>query len=404
MWIATLATGLAAAAWLAWPQPIAVDLAAVSTGPMEVTVNDDGKTHVRHIYTVSAPIAGKVLRISHPLGEEGPISRHVGDEVKANDTVVAVMQPATPSFVDFRSREEVQAAVAAAEAYVKYAESEVRRLEAAAAFYRGELARAQTLARTQTVSVQALDKAKFDAESNEAALVSAKAQVAVWQGVSKSLAARLIDPSSSPPMQDPVCCVQIRAPTTGRVLKIIQESESVVQPGTPLLEIGDLLDLEVVADLLSTDAVEIKPGAAVVIDGWGGAPIKARVTRVDPVGFLKVSALGIEEQRVRVTIDFVDGPKSWSTLGHDFRVAVHVTVWNSDNAVMVPVGALFRKADSWAVFLVKEGRARIALVQIGHRNDRVAEVISGLSVGDQLVLHPSDRIGDGVRVAKRENR
>jgi HlyD family secretion protein len=404
MWIASLATGLAAAAWLAWPQPIAVDLATVTTGPMEVTVNDDGKTHVRHIYTLSAPIAGKVLRISHPLGEEGPISRHVGDEVKVNDTVVAVMQPATPGFVDFRSREESQAAVAAAEAYVKYAESEVRRLEAAVAFYRGELARAQTLARTQTVSVQALDKAKFEAESNEAALVSAKAQVAVWQGVSKSLAARLIDPSSSPPMQDPVCCVQIRAPATGRVLKIIQESESVVQPGTPLLEIGDPLDLEVVADLLSTDAVEIKPGAPVLIDGWGGAPIKARVTRVDPVGFLKVSALGIDEQRVHVTIDFVDGPKSWSTLGHDYRVTVHVTVWNSDNAVAVPVGALFRKDDTWAVFLVKEGRARIALVQIGHRNSRVAEVISGLSVGDRLVLYPSDRIGDGVRIAKRENR
>jgi hypothetical protein len=141
---------------------------------------------------------------------------------------------------------------------------------------------------------------------------------------------------------------------------------------TPLLEIGDPLDLEVVADLLSTDAVGIKPGAPVLIDGWGGAPIKARVTRVDPVGFLKVSALGIDEQRVRVTIDFVDGPKSWSTLGHDYRVTVHVTVWNSDNAVTVPVGALFRKAESWAVFLVKEGRARIALVQIGHRNSRVA--------------------------------
>jgi HlyD family secretion protein len=404
MWIASLVTGLAAAAWLAWPQPIAVDLAAVTTEPMEVTVNDDGKTHVRHIYTVSAPIAGKVLRISHPLGEEGPISRHVGDEVKANDTVVAIMQPTTPGFVDFRSREEARAAVAAAEAYVKYAESEVRRLEAAVAFYRGELARAQTLARTQTVSVQALDKAKFEAESNEAALVSAKAQVAVWQGVSKSLAARLIDPSSSPPLQDPVCCVQIRAPATGRVLKIIQESESVVQPGTPLLEIGDPLDLEVVADLLSTDAVGVKLGAPVLIDGWGGAPIKARVTRVDPVGFIKVSALGIEEQRVRVTIDLVDGPKSWSTLGHDYRVTVHVTVWTSDNAVTIPVGALFRKDDSWAVFLVKEGRARIALVQIGHRNSRVAEVISGLSVGDRLVLHPSDRISDGVRVAKRENR
>jgi HlyD family secretion protein len=398
------AAAVLAAAWFAWPRPVGVDLATVVSVPMEVTVNDDGKTRVRHVYTVSAPIAGKVLRISHPLGEEGAISRHVGDEVKANDTVVAIMQPTTPSFIDFRSREEAQAAVAAAEAYVKYAESEVRRLEAAVAFYRGELARAQALARTQTVSVQALDKAKFEAESNEAALVSAKAQVAVWQGVRKSLAARLIDPSSSPPMQDPVCCVQIRAPATGRVLKIIQESESVVQPGTPLLEIGDPLDLEVVADLLSNDAVGIKTGAPVLIDGWGGAPIKARVTRVDPVGFLKVSALGIEEQRVRVTIDFFDGPKSWSALGHDYRVTVHVTVWTSDNAVTIPVGALFRKGDSWAVFVVKEDRAQTALVQIGHRNSRVAEVISGLSVGNRLVQHPSDRISDGVKVVQRENR
>jgi HlyD family secretion protein len=371
---------------------------------MEVTVTDDGKTHLRHIYTVSAPIAGKLLRISHPLGEEGMISRHVGDEVKANDTVVAVMQPTTPGFVDFRSREEAQAAVAAADAYVKYTESEVRRLEAAVAFYRAELARAETLARTQTVSVQALEKAKFEAESNEAALVSAKAQIAVWQGVRKSLAARLIDPSSSPPLEDPVCCVQIRAPATGRVLKIVQESEAIVPPGTPLLEIGDPLDLEVVADLLSTDAVGIKPSAPVLIDGWGGPPIKARVTRVDPVGFLKVSALGIEEQRVRVTIEFVDGPESWSALGHDYRVTVHVTVWNADNVVTVPVGTLFRKGDSWAVFVIKEDRAQTALVQIGHRNSRVAEVISGLSVGDRLVLHPSDRISDGVKVVQRENR
>jgi len=395
------AAAVLVAAWFAWPRPVGVDLATVVRGPMEVTVNDDGKTRVRHVYTVSAPIAGKVLRISHPLGSEGTFSRHVGDEVKANATVVAVMQPTTPSFVDFRSREEAQAAVAAADAYVKYAESEVRRLEAAVTFYRGELARAQALARTQTVSVQALDKAKFDAESNEAALVSAKAQVAVWQGVSRSLAARLIDPSSAPPTQDPVCCVQIRAPATGQVLKIIQESEAVVQPGTPLLEIGDPLDLEVVADLLSTDVVGIKPGAPVRIDGWGGAPIRARVTRVDPAGFLKVSALGIEEQRVRVTIDFVDEPKSWSTLGHDYRVTVHVTVWTSDNVLTVPVGALFRKGNDWAVYSVKGGRARTAVVKIGHRNAQVAEVLSGLGAADRVVLHPSDRVREGSAVAQR---
>ena len=389
--------------WFAWPAPVAVDLAVVTKGPMEVTVDDDGKTHVRHIYTVSAPIAGKVLRISHPSGEGG-VSRHVGDEVVANDTVVAVMQPTTPGFVDLRSRQEIEAAVAAADGYVKYTQSEVQRLEAAVAFYRTELARAQALARTQTISAQALDKAKFEVATNEAALASAKAQVEVWQGVRRSLAARLIDPSSAAALNDPVCCVEIRAPVTGRVLKIIQESETVVQAGTPLIDIGDPRDLEVVADLLSTDAVEIKPGSSVRIDGWGGSPIRARVTRIDPAGFLKVSALGIEEQRVRTTIDFVDPPEAWSRLGHDYRVIVHVTTWSADSVLALPVGALFRKEEDWAVFAVKDGRARTTVVKIGHRNNRVAEVLSGLSEGDRVVLHPSDRVKEGVAVAERETR
>jgi HlyD family secretion protein len=402
-WTAAVAATLAGILWLAWPASVGVDVATVNAGPMQVTVDDDGKTHVRHIYAVSAPIAGKVLRISHPHGDEG-ISRHVGDLVTANETVVAIMQPTTPGFVDFRSREEAQAAVAAADAYVKYAESEVRRLEAAVTYYRGVLARAQELARTQTVSIQTLDKAKFDTESNEAALVSAKAQVAVWQSVRRSLAARMIDPSSSPPMEDPVCCVQIRAPVTGRILKILQESEAVVQSGTPLLEIGDPLDLEVVADLLSTDAVGIKPGAPVRIDGWGGAPIQARVTRVDPAGFLKVSALGIEEQRVRTTMDFVDPSETWSSLGHDYRVIVHVTVWSADDVLAIPLGALFRKGNDWAVYLIKSGRARTTVVAVGHRNTQTAEVLSGLAVGDRVVLHPSDRVREGASVAERETR
>ena len=389
--------------WFAWPAPVAVDLAVVTKGPMEVTVDDDGKTHVRHIYTVSAPIAGKVLRISHPSGEGG-VSRHVGDEVVANDTVVAVMQPTTPGFVDLRSRQEIEAAVAAADGYVKYTQSEVQRLEAAVAFYRTELARAQALARTQTISAQALDKAKFEVATNEAALASAKAQVEVWQGVRGSLAARLIDPSSAAALTDPVCCVQIRAPVTGRVLKIIQESETVVQAGTPLIEIGDPRDLEVVADLLSTDAVEIKPGSSVRIGGWGGSPIRARVTRVDPAGFLKISALGIEEQRVRTTIDFVDPPEAWSRLGHDYRVIVHVTTWAADSVLALPVGALFRKEEDWAVFAVKDGRARTTVVKIGHRNSRMAEVLSGLSEGDRVVLHPSDQVKEGVAVVERETR
>jgi HlyD family secretion protein len=399
-WIIMLGAGLTALAWYAWPQPVLVDIATVSRGPMEVTVDDDGKTNVRHIYTVSAPIAGKVLRISQRPGDLGP-SRHVGDQISA-ETVVAVMQPTTPSFIDFRSREEAEAAVAAADAAVKYAESEVHRLEAAVTFYRTEFERAQSLVRTQSASVQSLDKAKFDAETNEAALTSAKAQVGVWQSVRTSLAARLIEPSAASAVpSNPACCIEVRAPVTGRVLKVNQESEGVVQPGSPLIEIGDPLDLEVVADLLSSDAVQIIPGASVRIDGWGGPPISGRVTRVDPAGFLKVSALGIEEQRVRVTIDFIDPPEVWARLGHDFRVVVHVTVWKTDDTLTVPLGALFRKGEDWAVFTVRNGRAQTTVVQVGHRDARIAEVISGISQGDEVVLHPSDRVADGVRLSQR---
>ncbi len=381
-------------AWFAWPRPIGVDLATVMKGPMQVTVDDDGKTRVRHIYTVSAPIAGRVLRISPP--------RHVGDEVIADETVVAVMQPMTPSFVDARSREELQAAVAAAEASVKLAEAEVRRIQAALEFARSDLQRAQALARTETISAKALDKAKLDVETNEAALASAKAQLEVRRSERASVAARLIEPSSAPVPSNPGCCIQLRAPVTGRVLKIIQENEAVVAAAAPLIDIGDPLDLEVVADLLSTEAVQIKPGAPVEIDGWGGPVVRGRVARVDPAGFVKVSALGIEEQRVRVTIDFAEPPAAWSQLGHDFRVTVRVTTWKADSVLTVPVAALFRRGDEWAVFAVKGGRARATPVKIGHRNARVAEIVSGLAAGDTVVLHPSDRVRDGTSVAQRQ--
>jgi HlyD family secretion protein len=196
--------------------------------------------------------------------------------------------------------------------------------------------------------------------------------------------------------------VQIKAPVTGRILKIIQDSEAVVQAGTPLIDIGDPADLEVVAELLSNDAVQIKVDAPVRIDGWGGAPMQGRVARVDPAGFVKVSALGIEEQRVRTTIDLTDGPETWSRLGHDYQVIVHVTVWSADDVLSVPVGALFRRGDQWAVFQLKDGRASVTVVKVGHRNGRVAEVLSGLSAGDRVVLHPSDRIKHGVAVSERE--
>ncbi len=400
-WTLALATILAIAVWMAWPAPVGVDLATVKRGPMEVTVDDDGKTQVEHVYTVSAPIAGKVLRISHPNGAQG-VSRHVGDKVIANETVVAVMQPTTPGFLDVRSRSQLEAELVAADAAVKQGEAEVRRLEAALAFSRVELRRAETLLRTRNVSEQAVDKAQLQVDTNEAALASAKAKVELLRGVRSSFEARLMDPSSAPAPTDGSCCIQVRAPVTGHILKIIQESEAVVPAGAPLVEVGDPRDLHVVADFLSSDAVQIKPGAAVRIDGWGGPTLAGRVRRVDPAGFLKVSALGIEEQRVHTTIDFTGPAEAWSPLGHDFRVVVHVTVWRSDDVLTVPISALFRKAEDWAVFTVRDGRARTTVVQAGHRNSRQAEILAGLAPGDAVVLHPSDRVRERSRLAERE--
>jgi HlyD family secretion protein len=379
-----------------------MDIALVSKGSMEVTVDEEAKTRVRHVYTVSAPVAGKVLRISHPLGEQGP-SVHVGDQVKAAETVVAIMQPTVPSFLDVRSREELQAMLSAADAAVALAEAEVSRIEAALEFSRSELRRAEALAKNNNIPERALEKARFDVRTNEAALASARAQLDVRRSERATVAARLIDPSTPKPAAGKDCCIQLRAPVTGVVLKIIQDSEAVVPAGAPLIDIGDPLDLEIIADLLSTDAVHVTAGATVWIDGWGGLAIQARVTRVDPAGFLKISALGIEEQRVRTTIDFVDSPVAWARLGHDYRVIVHITVWKGEQVLSIPVGALFRKGDEWAVFAVKDGRTRTTVVKIGHRNSRTAEVLSGLAEGDRVAVHPSDRIREGSAVAQRES-
>jgi|GWRWMinimDraft_15_1066023.scaffolds.fasta_scaffold03147_2 HlyD family secretion protein len=392
--LGVLGLGLAIAGivWIAWPNPIPVDFAVVTKGPMEVTVDDEAKTSVREVYTVSAPVSGKLLRIA----------RDAGDPVIADETVVAVMQPVTPAFHDASTHEQLLAAAAAADAAEKLAEAEVRRIAAALDFARKELGRAQELARTDTIAVRTLDKARFDAEANAAALASAKAQLDVRRSERASVAARLIDPSSVPAQSNSACCIQIRSPVAGRVLRILQESETIVQAGAPLIEIGDPQDIEVVAELLSTDAVQITPGAPVRIDGWGGPAVRGKVRRIDPAGFVKISALGIEEQRVRTWIDFTDPYEKWQQLGHDYRVIVHVTIWQDDGVLTAPAGAFFRKGNDWAVFAIRDGRARSVLVTLGQRNNQTAQILSGLSEGDKVVLHPSDRISEGVAVAQRE--
>lgn len=392
--LAATAAVLILLAWFVWPKPVPVDLAALVRGPMEVTVDEEARTRVRHIYTVSAPLTGTVLR----SGSEA------GDEVIANETVIAVMKPMAPSFHDPRLHQELTAALSAAEAAVKLAQAERQRADAALTFSRSQLKRVQALAATGNVSRAALDKALAEEKTAEAALASAAAELQVRKNERESAAARLQNPGDGdtvPNEKENGCCIQIRAPVTGRVLKLLQESEAVVQAGTPLIEVGDARDLEIVADLLSTDAVQVRGGARVHIDGWGGELIEGRVKRVEPAGFLKVSALGIEEQRVRTIIDFMEPPENRSALGHDYRVIVHVVTWQGDDVLMVPISSLFRVSDKWAVYKLSSGRARTTPVTVGHRNNRFAEILSGLSEGDKVVMHPSDRVRDGARIAQR---
>lgn len=374
------------------PKPVSVDLAEVTRGPMQVTVDEEAKTRIKEVFVVSAPVTGKLMRIA----------LEPGDEIKQGETVVAVIQPMAPPFLDVRTRREHEAHVAAASAGVSVAESELRQAEFELGFAQSELQRARTLARAQTVSERALEKAELEVETRQAIVVKSKASLELRKRELESQQAHLIGPEDDAGFTkvEP-CCVQVRAPVSGRVTKLIEESEKIVLAGAPLVVVGDPRSLEILVELLSTDAVKVQEGARARVEGWGGRDVlAARVRRIEPSGFTKVSALGIEEQRVRVLLDFVDGAAG-SGLGDDFRVYVRIVAWEKEDVVRVPLGALFRRGDKWAVFKVTANRAEVAEIEIEQKNAELASVIAGLEPGERVILHPSDRVADGVRVEER---
>jgi HlyD family secretion protein len=385
------AATLVAMAWALWPKPVLVDFATIARGPLEVTVEDEGITRIREIYTVSAPTGGKMLRAP----------REVGDTVTAGETVVAVFQPTEPAFLDARMQRVSQAAVDAAGAAVQLAEAQLAQARSQLEFLQGDLRRATELVARNAVSARTMEKARLDVATGEAAVASAIANLEVRRRELESARAQLIQPGENG-VAPSTCCINVRAPVTGRVLKILVESEQVVQAGTPLMEIGDPADLEAVVELLSRDAVRVAHGAPARIESWGGeTALNARVVRVEPSGFTKVSALGIEEQRVRAVLEFTDPPQAWQRLGHAFRIVARIRVWSAADEVLVPLGALFRNGDRWAVFAAVDGRAHLRPVEIAERDLRSARVVDGLRPGDEIILHPSDRIRDGARVARR---
>jgi len=371
-----------------WPSAASVDLAPVTRGPLRVTVDEEGETRVRDRFVVSAPVAGRALRV-----ELEP-----GDIVRRGETVVATFLPAAAVPLDARSRAEAEAAVAAARAALGSTRAERERAQAALTLARSELVRHRELAAQRIVSRQALEAKETEARAAEEALRAAEFAVASATHQGEMAGARLL-PAGATGSARPFA---IRSPIDGVVLKRLRESEAVVPAGEPLLELGDPRRLEIVSDLLSTDAVKVRPGAPVLLEQWGGDhPIRARVRRVEPSGFVKVSALGVEEQRVNVVMDFEDPLGAWSALGDGYRVEVRIVVWEGDAVLKVPTSSLFRRGDDWAVFAVSGGRTEMRLVEVGRRNGAFAEVVSGLREGEPVVLHPSDSLRDGSRVMAR---
>jgi HlyD family secretion protein len=373
------------------PRPVMVDLVDVRPGPLIVTLDEEGETRVHDVYTLSAPVAGRVQRID----------RHVGDPVAANETVLAQIEPGDPSLLDPRSEAQARAAIQAAEAARDLAAAAVKDAEAQYEFARSEYARMQELIVEGSISKRDLDSADRDNKARRAGLDTARAALQVRNYELELARAQLVSPRETQASREDCDCIPITSPVSGRILQIADRSERVVREGETLMQIGDPKNLEIVVDYLSMDAVRIEAGQRVIIDNWGGDRLlEGRVRLVEPFGFLKISALGIEEQRVNVIIDFTSD-EGWERLGHGYQVESRVVLSEASDVLAVPLTALFRDGEDWAVFVEDGGRARLRHVETGQRDGVIAEITDGLKNGDRVIAHPSDRVIDGVRIASR---
>lgn len=383
--------GLAAAAagviWLMMPQPVPVETATVTKGRFVATVDEDGKTRVRERYVVAATLAGRLTRVR----------LKAGDSVAADDVVATIMPPPAP-LLDPRSRREAEERLGTAEAARERSKATVERAKVQADQAKTDLDRARTLVAQGAATAQALERAELAQRVADRDLRAAEFQDHATShevDQAKALLARYQGGADTP-----IERWNITAPVAGVVLRVVQESETSVQSGAPLLEIGDPLDLEIVTDVLSVDAVEIHPGADVAIEHWGGPGVlSGRVRRIEPAAFTKISTLGVEEQRVNVLIDVLSPREQWAGLGDGYQVDTRITVFTRDKIEIVPAGALFRRGDSWSVYVVEEGRAQLRAVDLARRSGRSAAVSKGVARGDMVIVYPSDQISPGVRVS-----
>jgi HlyD family secretion protein len=361
-----------------WPQPVPVETARVTRGTLRATVNEEGKTRIKQRYAISAPVTGQLRRIPFKAGAE----------VQAGQTVLAVIDPLSPAMLDARAR-------ALAEASRDTAAANLEKSRATHTFTSSELRRFEKLYAEKTVSIQELEAAQM----REA---SAAKEEAASQSALRQAEAELAEFTSSDAGTNTVRApTEVKAPVNGRVLRVFEENARVVTPGTPLLEIGDPADLEVVVEVLSRDGAAISPGTPVELEQWGApgaSDLQARVRLVEPAAFTKVSALGVEEQRVNVVADLLTPSDQRRNVGDSFRVEARIIVWQTDQALKVPAGALFRQGDQWAAFVVSDGRAELRPVKVGRSSGTETQILEGLKEGEEVILYPGSRIHAGQRV------
>jgi HlyD family secretion protein len=378
---------LLALAWGFWPRPLLIETGEVAQRPLQVTVEEEARTRVKDRYVLFAPVAGSLRRIDLEVGD--PVAR---------GSALAVLDPMPSTVLDPRTRAEAEARVRSASSTLLRAESALRQAEAEAELAVEEYRRREELLERQLIPRTEFDQARSRMHALEAARDAAKASVEVARFDLEGASAALRY-SAGPEDGEAMESVPVRSPVDGRVLAVLQESAGVVPAGHPLLEVGDPRRLEIEAEVLSRDAVRIAPGGRVQFERWGGDEIlEGEVRTVEPTGFTKVSALGVEEQRVLVIADIRSPPEAWQRLGDGYRVEARFIVWERPDALTVPSSALFRRDDGWAAFVVETGRARLRPVRAGRSSGLMTEIIEGLVAGEQVIVHPDDAVDDGVRV------
>ena len=393
IWMVVLLLIIAALIYGFRPQPRMVEIASAARDPMRVSVEEEGKTRVIDRYDVSASVAGATCRVD----------LNVGDQVKKGQLLTTI-KPLESQALDPRSRAEAESSVAAAQSALQAAEQTAKSAESELSLAEKELSRLQPLFEKGHASQRELDQATATVQTHRAATRSAQFSVDVARHELEA-ARTALSYTGAGGQANPEANVEVRSPIDGRILAIRQECEGVVAAGQSLLVVGDIRSLEIETDVLSEDAVKIKPGMRVEFHRWGGeTPLQGRVRSVEPVGFTKVSALGVEEQRVLVISDIISDPAEWQSLGDGYRVEAEIILWESDDVLQIPASALFRFDDGWALFVMENGKAMRRMVKVGKHNGLSAQILEGITAGQKVITHPDNTIDDGVSVKLREFR